>query len=87
MMKQTIWLAGMGMLFIVLAACSADENKIAPTPEPLRTVSLATAIPATRTAIADTAPVSFDWQLPVGYPAPVVPPDNPMTQQKFELGR
>lgn len=29
----------------------------------------------------------FDWGLPVGYPKPKVPEDNPMTDVKVELGR
>jgi cytochrome c peroxidase len=33
------------------------------------------------------APVAFEWALPTGFPAPPVPPDNPMTSQKVELGR
>ena len=30
---------------------------------------------------------AFPWDLPVGFPAPVVPDDNPMTREKVELGR
>jgi len=30
---------------------------------------------------------SFTWELPTGFPRPVVPPDNPMTPAKIELGR
>ncbi len=30
---------------------------------------------------------SYDWLLPAGFPAPRVPPDNPMTAAKVELGR
>lgn len=29
----------------------------------------------------------FEWRLPPGFPAPLVPPDNPMTAAKVELGR
>ena len=29
----------------------------------------------------------FVWQLPVGFPIPAVPADNPMTREKVELGR
>jgi cytochrome c peroxidase len=29
----------------------------------------------------------YVWQLPEGFPAPRVPPDNPMTPEKVELGR
>jgi len=30
---------------------------------------------------------SYTWQLPEGFPSPVVPDDNPMTVEKVELGR
>lgn len=29
----------------------------------------------------------WDWGLPAGYPKPRVPDDNPMSQEKFDLGR
>lgn len=29
----------------------------------------------------------YSWNLPPGFPKPKVPPDNPMTQEKVELGR
>ena len=29
----------------------------------------------------------FSWRLPPGFPAPKVPPDNPITAEKVELGR
>jgi len=29
----------------------------------------------------------YDWNLPPGFPLPNVPPDNPMTKEKVELGR
>jgi len=32
-------------------------------------------------------PAGFVWQLPPGFPVPRVPPDNPMTPVKIELGR
>jgi len=32
-------------------------------------------------------PSGYVWQLPEGFPAPRVPPDNPMTPEKVELGR
>jgi cytochrome c peroxidase len=41
---------------------------------------------ALTTAIGLSA-ADFDWQLPKGFPRPVVPPDNPMTAAKVELGR
>ncbi len=30
---------------------------------------------------------AYDWRLPKGFPVPRVPPDNPMTTAKVELGR
>ncbi|MDX2015661.1 MAG: di-heme enzyme [Myxococcaceae bacterium] len=35
---------------------------------------------------ADAGP-GFDWHLPKGFPTPTVPADNPMTDEKVELGR
>jgi cytochrome c peroxidase len=32
-------------------------------------------------------PFEFAWQLPAGFPVPRVPPDNPMSPEKIELGR
>ena len=29
----------------------------------------------------------FRWDLPKGFPVPLVPKDNPMTDEKVELGR
>src|SRR5687767_10433841 len=35
----------------------------------------------------DSAPIApYPWRLPVGFPEPVVPVDNPMTVGKVELG-
>ena len=36
---------------------------------------------------ADSLPGSWQWRLPAGFAAPVVPADNPMSQAKVELGR
>lgn len=30
---------------------------------------------------------TYDWQLPLGFPEPAVPTDNPMSEAKVELGR
>jgi cytochrome c peroxidase len=37
--------------------------------------------------LAGEGPVPYDWQLPRGFPPPRVPPGNPMSQAKVELGR
>ncbi len=38
-------------------------------------------------ASEDTGKDTYDWKLPKGFPKPYVPPDNPMTAAKVELGR
>lgn len=38
-------------------------------------------------AVEENAAVDFDWQLPAGFPLPVVPADNPMSAAKVALGR
>ncbi|MEQ1567908.1 MAG: MbnH family di-heme enzyme [Myxococcota bacterium] len=35
----------------------------------------------------DTTDAGFTWDLPTGFPVPVVPADNPMSAAKIELGR
>ncbi|MGE3614517.1 MAG: cytochrome c peroxidase, partial [Gemmatimonadales bacterium] len=35
----------------------------------------------------ETASREFDWRLPAGFPVPRVPPDEPMTGGRVELGR
>jgi cytochrome c peroxidase len=34
-----------------------------------------------------SAQSTYDWKLPKGFPKPIVPADNPMTNAKVELGR
>lgn len=36
---------------------------------------------------SEAAPPPYAWNLPAGFPVPVVPADNPMTKEKVELGR
>lgn len=46
--------------------------------------------PQAPTATAADPPAAasdYDWQLPPGFPTPAVPPDNPMSAEKVELGR
>lgn len=38
-------------------------------------------------AAGDGDATGFDWELPVGFPEPKVPEDNPMSASKVELGR
>jgi cytochrome c peroxidase len=39
------------------------------------------------TALAHSTHDAFEWQLPPGFAVPAVPPENPMSLQKVELGR
>jgi len=50
----------------------------------LLTIGLGAAAPG-RTATGSAG--SFEWHLPNGFPRPRVPPDNPMTEAKVDLGR
>ena len=56
-----------------LMACSARQ--VTPTP------------PTVTAAIARLNASDYDWHLPPGFPKPLVPADNPMTEAKFQLGR
>lgn len=38
-------------------------------------------------AVATMAADTYAWNVPPGFPPPYVPPDNPMTAEKVELGR
>lgn len=42
---------------------------------------------ARRRAIEKAELGPYEWALPAGFPLPNVPPDNPMTKEKVELGR
>ena len=42
---------------------------------------------ATGPAIPSGDPAAFTWVLPEGFPRPIVPADNPMSDAKVELGR
>ena len=44
-------------------------------------------VPLLAALAAACAAQPFDWGLPPGFPAPYVPPDNPMSAAKVELGR
>ncbi len=46
------------------------------------------AVPTSFGTLDDNAVAgSFDWNLPAGFPLPIVPSHNPMTEEKFQLGR
>jgi len=47
----------------------------------------ATCAPDAPSGVEPAGRVAFVWELPSGFPVPAVPPDNPMSLQKVELGR
>lgn len=56
----------------------------------LLVAAFACALSASCTSAVDTSPpaaATFEWQLPRGIPPPRVPPHNPMTAAKVDLGR
>jgi len=38
-------------------------------------------------SLAQQLPAAYDWQIPAAFPKPRIPPDNPITGPKAELGR
>jgi cytochrome c peroxidase len=38
-------------------------------------------------AVTAVSAADFNWHIPAGFPKPAVPPDNPMSEAKVELGR
>lgn len=53
---------------------------------PVSSLIIVTAVAMT-VACAKSPPATWTWQLPEGFPAPVVPADNAMSVEKVELGR
>ena len=53
----------------------------------LTAVAAALVIASSAVVVYAGSTQKFDWELPDWVPLPVVPPDNPMTRQKVELGR
>jgi cytochrome c peroxidase len=53
----------------------------------MRALSLALVALAGLTACQPTAPAPYVWDLPPGFPTPRVPADNPMSDEKVDLGR
>lgn len=54
-------------------------------PVPILFVSVAAVLLAAGCGFLDGTP--YEWHLPPGFPQPKVPADNPLTQEKVELGR
>lgn len=91
-MKPRFQYAAMGFALIALAACGAATKRTAsptatPSSQPATAIAIATASATATAQPINTHPIPFKWRLPKNYPEPVVPTDNPLTEQKFELGR
>jgi cytochrome c peroxidase len=78
------------LLVFGLMACSASRLEPMPPSTPSAATPAApipTLSPEVTAVIARLSNTDYDWQLPAGFPKPVVPKDNPMSEAKFELGR
>ncbi len=79
------------LLAFGLMACSAGQPIPTPIPrnEPTPTAapSPQPAPPTVAKIVARLSATSYDWHLPPGFPKPLVPANNPMSEAKFELGR
>jgi len=53
----------------------------------MRGALIAALLLAVQSAAGSAGPEPWTWQLPPGFPPPVVPADNPMSPAKVELGR
>ncbi|MBL9027715.1 MAG: di-heme enzyme [Myxococcales bacterium] len=71
-------------LMIVAAAACGDDGETAP---PAGGGGAGGSSAATGGAGGGGGSTAFDWGLPPGYPKPRVPEDNPITNEKVELGR
>lgn len=67
-----MWRASVLALAAASAACSGGEPVAGPGPG---------------ADAGDAAAADWTWDLPVGFPKPKVPADNPMSRSKVELGR
>ena len=79
------------LLVLGLMACSAGQPAATPMtrsqPTPTAAPTPQPATPTVAALVARLSATSYDWRLPPGFPKPVVPADNPMSEAKFELGR
>lgn len=72
-----------------VAGCTDDAGPVAPAGDVAATTDAREAgvVRDAANDAGDVAPPPYAWNLPTGFPLPVVPPDNPMTKEKVELGR
>lgn len=61
--------------FLVLTHACVSQRPVGVTPPALKSANTAAVVEP------------YDWRLPAGFPEPEVPPDNPMSAAKVDLGR
>jgi len=50
-------------------------------------MSLSAVLSSTNSSLANPPALTYNWNIPPGIPKPIVPADNPISQEKVELGR
>ncbi len=50
-------------------------------------MSLSAVLSSTNSSLANPPDPTYNWNIPAGIPKPIVPADNPISQEKVELGR
>ncbi|MEG3939992.1 di-heme enzyme [Microcoleus sp. S36b_A3] len=53
----------------------------------LLAISLSAVLSQPNFSLATAPPPTYNWNIPAGIPKPIVPADNPISQEKVELGR
>jgi cytochrome c peroxidase len=71
--------------FAAVAGCGSSDTSLPS--EPAVTADASGAVADSGVDAMDGAATVYDWNLPAGFPTPVVPADNPMSAAKVALGR
>jgi cytochrome c peroxidase len=50
-------------------------------------INLSAVFYSKNSSLATPSPPAYNWKIPAGMPKPIVPADNPISQEKVELGR
>lgn len=69
------------------AACRSGTARIVPAAAAATVLAACTVDRTTGPGVPSGDPTAFQWKLPRGFPAPIVPADNPMSDAKVALGR
>jgi cytochrome c peroxidase len=70
-----------------VAGCGSNDPVLPSVPTTAPTDAGIAVLPDSSADAADGAATTYDWNLPPGFPTPVVPADNPMSAAKVALGR